>query len=331
MKILLVCGGNIPIPPPSWGGVENLIWQQSRALLAAGHEVKIWNEKGKGIRRLVTALRSHPWRYDVVHLHSDTHTKYWLSLSRVLRFQLLVSTHYGYAAFPSHWVKSYHRTFQWLRRARFLLLISQEIEATFVRLGCEAKMFVLPNGIDSDSFRFAPTSTKQSIVLGRIESRKQQSLLSLKLDTSTVECDFAGPLPPDTDFHVNNRNTRYLGEWSRAHIQENLTEYACLVLLSDGEGHAAVVSEAMVAGLSLVLSPEASHNLDLSRPWITIVDRDNDDLGLAIAQAVLNNHKYRPEIRRYCQENFDWSIIMPQYISILQQVVGGVEPNYQNC
>jgi len=327
MKILLVSGGNIPIPPPRWGGVENLIWQQSRALKAAGHDVKIWNEKGRGSRRFITAMQAKPWQYDVVHLHSDTHTKYWLPLSWLFRFNLVVSTHYGYAAFPDHWIRSYNRTFWWLRRAPFLLLISSEIQATFERLGCRAKMFVLPNGIDCGSFRFALEATKQAIVLGRIENRKQQALLARKLDNSTVQCDFAGPMDSDTGFAVNDRNTRYLGEWSRDHIYGHLTDYACLVLLSDGEGHAAVVSEAMAAGLSLVLSPEASHNLDLTEPWIYIVDRERDGIGDVIAQATQDNYRYRAEIRRYCEENFDWLIIMPQYICILEQVVGNIIQN----
>ena len=184
-----------------------------------------------------------------------------------------------------------------------------------------ASMFVLPNGINCASFRFATHATNPAIVLGRIEKRKQQSLLAHKLKESDVKCDFAGPMGEDTGFIVNNRNTRYLGEWSREHIYENLTEYACLVLLSDGEGHAAVVSEAMAAGLSLVLSTESSHNLDLSKPWIYIVDREHDNLADVIAQATEQNYQYRTEIRQYCEENFDWNIIMPKYIAFLECII----------
>lgn len=322
MKVLLVGGGNIPIPPPRWGGVENLIWQQKCALEAAGHQVTILNENLAGRRKYGIFFRARPWAYDIVHLHMDGYTKYWLPLSRILRFKLVVSTHYGYAAFPDKWTKSYRRTFRRMRGADSLILISHEIKAMFQHMGCRSGMFVLPNGIDCTQTRFAPDSRRQAIVLGRIESRKKQALIAERLDEHTVRCDFAGPMDPDTGFVVNDRNTHYIGEWSREQVQNELTEYACLVLLSDGEGHAAVVSEAMAAGLSLVLSPEASHNLDMTKPWIYIVDREHSDLGDVIHRAVCENPGYRSEIRRYCEMNFDWSVILPNYIAILEKIAG---------
>ncbi|MDQ2686417.1 MAG: glycosyltransferase family 4 protein [Armatimonadota bacterium] len=320
MNVLLVSGGNIPIPPPRWGGVENLIWQQKCALERAGHRVTIMNESVPGSRKYFMVRRARPQQYDVVHLHLDSHAKYWLLWSRLLGFPLVISTHYGYAAFPEHWNASYRRTFRWLRRARFLILISHEIQRVFERLGCRGQMFALPNGIDCAATRFAPTASREAIVLGRIERRKQQALLAQALDSHTVACDFVGPKDADTGFTVNDRNTRYLGEWSRQQVQSELTEYACLVLLSDGEGHAAVVSEAMAAGLSLVLSPEASHNLDLDKPWIYIVDREKDALGDVLQKAVRENPQYRAQIRRYCEEQFDWNVILPDYVGILEQI-----------
>jgi glycosyltransferase involved in cell wall biosynthesis len=327
LKVLFVLGGGIPIPPPRWGGVENLIWQQKCALERAGHEAAILNDGVKhgrafrAVRKLRVIWKARPWQYDVVHLHLDSMTGYWNAVARFFPFVLVVSTHYGYAAFPDKWFSSYGRAFRQMSRAPYLILISHEIKKTFERLGCRARMFVLPNGINCAEFRCAPRPTKQAIFLGRIEPRKKQALLAKALDSHPVECDFAGPIEPDTGFKVNNRNTRYLGEWSRDQVRRDLTEYACLVLLSDGEGHAGVVSEAMASGLSLVLSPEASHNLDLSRDWIYVVDRDKDNLGDIIATAVRDNPNYRAEIRDYCFQNFDWQVIMPQYIAFLQEIL----------
>ncbi len=320
MRVLLVGGGNIPIPPPGWGGVENLIWQQKCALEREGHEVAICNKNVPGSRKYLLAMHARPWQYDVVHLHHDSHTKYWLFWSRLRRFPLVVSTHYGYAAFPKKWKKSYQRTFRWMRRADYLILISGEIKSVFERLGCHAEMFVLPNGINCDATRFGPDAEKQAIVLGRIEHRKQQAFLADLLDGHSAQCDFVGPMDEDTGFAVNGKNTQYLGEWDREQVCCNLTRYACLVLLSDGEGHAAVVSEAMAAGLSLVLSPEASHNLDLSRPWIYVVDREQKDITDVIQQAVRDNPAYRSQIRQHCRQHFDWSVILPRYIGFLERV-----------
>lgn len=327
MKVLFVLGSGIPIPPPRWGGVENLIWQQKCALERAGHESSVLNtqvESGRALRaarKLWVILKARPWQYDIVHLHLDSMTAYWNAVSRFCPFVLVVSTHYGYAAFPEKWYDPYRRTFKAMSRAPYLILITEEIKKTFERLGCRARMFVLPNGINCAEFRYAPHSTKQAICLGRIEPRKKQALLAKSLDSHSVNCDFAGPVESGTGFEVNNRNTHYIGEWSRDQVRTDLTEYACLVLLSDGEGHAGVVSEALTSGLSLVLSPESSHNLDLSREWIYVVDRDGVNLGSIIEAAVRDNSKYRAEIRDYCLQNFDWQVIMPHYITFLQGIL----------
>lgn len=318
MKILIVAGGDIPIPPPAWGGIENLIWQQAMVLKNAGHTVHILNKKRK---RTMNALKAMPWRYDVVHLHLDRFAGVWVPLSRRFRFSLIVSTHYGYAAFPHKWSEDYRHTVGEMRPAEYLLVLSPQMKQVFLDQGFTGLIYVLPNGIDCENMRFAPRSSKQAIVLGRIEKRKQQALITTALETHTIQVDFVGPMNSDAgDFAPNGRNTHYLGEWSREQVHHDLTQYACLILLSDGEGHAGVVTEAMAAGLSLVLSPEAAHNLDLTHEWIYIVDRDKDELGDVIAQAVAENHRYRKEIRCYCEQNFDWGVILPQYIGILEQV-----------
>lgn len=318
MRVLLVAGGDLPIPPPAWGGIENLIWQQSLALQKAGHTVHILNKKRK---RTFNALKTMPWRYDVVHLHMDALSEVWVPLSQRFRFPLIVSTHYGYAAFPKKWSDYYRCIAGHMAEADYMLVLSAEMKQALLNHGARGKIFVLPNGIDCEEVRCAPQSTKQAIVLGRVEARKKQALMTAALDAHTVQVDFVGPMHEDAgDFAPNNRNTHYLGQWSRGQVHRDLTEYACLVLLSDGEGHAGVVSEAMAAGLSLVLSPEASHNLDLSREWIHIVNRDEDDIGDMVARAVRENGRYRQQIRHYCEENFDWKLILPQYVHVLEQV-----------
>ena len=318
MKILLVLGSDIPIPPPRWGGVENLIWQQKCALEAAGHQVTVLNKRRR-LRRNI--IRHRVWEFDLIHLHLDLMAGFWVPAARLLRVPLLISTHFGYAAFPQKWTPFYARVFQKMCRAPYLLLLSHETVEAFAAQGCKADMRFLPNGIHTREMRFCPESEPRAICLGRIEPRKQQALLTRALRGHTVQCDLAGPVLDLTDFDPDPTTTHFIGEWSRERVRQELTRYACLVLISDGEGHAGVISEAMAAGLSLVVSPEASHNIDLSKPWVYVVDRDKDNIGDAIETAIRENPSYRADIRRYCEEKFDWSVILPQYVQMLQQIV----------
>ena len=43
-------------------------------------------------------------------------------------------------------------------------------------------------------------------------------------------------------------NIRYLGEWSKDHLYENLTEFGNLILLSDGEAHPSRLSGGVCGG-----------------------------------------------------------------------------------
>ncbi len=319
MKILLALGSDIPIPPPRWGGVENLIWQQKCALEAAGHQVVVLNKKRRLRRNIV---RYRVWEFDLIHLHLDVLAGFWVRAARLLRVPLVVSSHFGYAAFPQHWDPNYQRIFKEICQAPHLLLLSRETIEAYAAQGCKTDMRFLPNGIHTREMRFAPESEPRAICLGRIEIRKQQALLARALRGHTVQCDLIGPVLDLTDFDPDPSTTHFRGEWSRERVRQDLTRYACLVLISDGEGHAGVISEAMAAGLSLVVSPEASHNLDLSKPWVYVVDRETDNLGDVIARAIRENPPYRADIRRYCAENFDWDVILPQYVQILQQIAG---------
>lgn len=321
MKILLVGGGLIPIPPPSWGGAENVIHQQSLYLKAAGHDVDILNKKR---RKVITALRARPWRYDLVHLHHDDRSRMWNRFSRVLGFKLAVTSHYGYSAFPDKWVPRYHRTFHEMMDVRHLIVLSPEIADLMRQRGYRHHLHVLPNGIGTDDMAFAPKASRQSVVLGRIEPRKKQEYLSqILVDHPRLECDLIGP-SDYPEFTGNDKNVRFLGPWTREQVMRDLTQYACMVLISDGEAHAGVILEAMAAGLSLVISPEVAHNLDTDQPWVHVVDRDKpEEIAAAMERAVRENEQHRPAIRRYCRKNFDWEVIGPRYVSIIEEIVRG--------
>ena len=61
----------------------------------------------------------------------------------------------------------------------------------------------------------------------------------------------------DTRFDIS---TRWLQEWSKDKLYNELTDYGNLVLLSDGEAHPLVCLEAFAAGLGVVVSEWAAQS-----------------------------------------------------------------------
>lgn len=314
MKLLLVGPGKMKIPNDGWGAIEIVIWQLKLHLEALGHQVDILNKTGRE-----AALEAKPWKYDYVHLHFDVYTPLWVELSEQYRFNLIVTSHHSYAAYPKHWSPNYKNTFQSLLKAKKILALSHEVKATYDLAGYSGKVDVLPNGVEISKIKFStdPGSGK-AICLGRIQPRKQQAKLSQLINSNGLfHCDFVGPIS-DPKFTWNNRNTHYLGQWNRSQVHDNLTNYSCLLLPSSGEAHALVVLEALAAGLSIVVTPEASANLNTSLPFVNVEKLSEHYIKIA-SQACRDNVKYRRQIRNYAELNFDWKIIAEKYVQILQK------------
>ncbi len=314
MKILLVGPGIMPIPNDGWGAVEIVIWQQKRYLERMGHEVDILNKRG-----WKAALQARPSRYDIVHLHYDELSGFWVRLSRLVGFPLVITTHYGYADSPERWEPYYQKIFNNLLKAPALLVLSPEIAGVFKDRGFKGWIGVLTNGTETGAIRYRSEGNGRALCLGKIESRKKQSTVAALVNRSrSVYCDFIGPIV-DNDFKVDGNYTRYLGTWTREQVHSQLSDYSCLVLASDGEAHPLVVLEAMAAGLSVVVTRSAAANLDRTKPWIKILDRCDEALIEGMAAACRENAAHREEIRQYAVTNFDWHTVLANYANLIQE------------
>ena len=167
----------------------------------------------------------------------------------------------------------------------------------------------MPNGVREDLFRFSDECEypDRSIYLAKIEPRKRQSLFH-----NISNLYFAGR---NLDGQYNGNN--HLGEWSKDYLYNNLTRYANLVLLSDGEAHPLVCMEAMSAGLGLVISEWAAANLNKDLPFIDVIPeyRIND---INYVEGIIRSNReksitMREEIRNYVTENFSWEKIIKNH------------------
>lgn len=303
------------IPTDRWGAIEIIIWQLKLNLESFGHKVDILNETGHN-----AALEAQPWKYDFVHLHYDEYSPLWIQLADEYKFELIVTSHNAYTSKSNTTTSNYQKNiFPSLMKIKKHLVLSKEIEEAYHRAGCLRKIAVLHNGTEVSEIKFSDTpGNGKAICLGRITRRKQQEKLSQLINNYRgLTCDFAGPLGKKKLFTCNNENTFYLGEWNRKQVHDILTNYSCLLLPSLAEAHALVVVEALAAGLSVVVTPEASTNLDKTLPFIYIETLSENFIQTA-SKACLENAKYRREIRKYAEKNFDWKVVARRYLEILE-------------
>ncbi len=314
MKICIVGPGSMPIPPRGWGAVEILIDDYRKTLQSLGHTVDIVNTRNPNlIVGMVNALSP-----DFVHIQYDEHA---IVAPHLKTKSIAITSHYGYLEQPHRWDQSYRNIFwSFVNSGVNLFCLSSGIADMYRKAGVsEDRLQVVPNGVRCDLFRFNEECEcpEESIYLAKVDPRKRQSLFQ------TIDgVVFAGNC---VDPNFNTGSPRYLGEWSKETLYRDLTKYASLVLLSDGEAHPLVCLEAMSAGLGLVISEFAAANLDRSLPFIDVIPEskilDTEYVSRVLSENRQKSLKCRPQIRRYA-ETFDWKqIVSERYVPLVGSVL----------
>jgi hypothetical protein len=304
----------MPIPPTGWGAVEILIWNYAEELRSLGHIVHIINCQKSHIVQSVRDINP-----DFVHIQYDDYADLATECSQIAT-AVAITSHFGYLEQAEKW-HSYHDVFTRCINHRpnniYHLALSPGIAQVYKRHGVQ-KVFVTANGADAKSFTYSDTALypDRTLCLGKIEARKGQHLLQ-----HNPNVWFAGnKCGPEFDYS----NPRYLGEWTKDVLYANLTNYANLVLLSDGEADPLVVKEALVAGLGVVVSECAAANLDTSQPFISVVTASQWGNVQLIDSIIDENRKMsikcRADIRIY-SKRFWWSFLVPKYSELVCKLV----------
>ncbi len=304
------------IPPAGWGAIEAVVYELACRLTARGHLVDITTERLKPSARAI--LRGS---YDAIHIHADEMVRFWGLAGRLAHQPAIVTSHYAYWLESTRSHPSWRAILPSMLKAPAHFALSPEIAQVLRSLGYQGQIEVVPNGVATDTIRFSSVAGNgRAICLGKVEPRKQQASLSRELERAGVVCDFVGPIA-DPAFDRDLTTCSYLGEWTRQQVAERLTEYSALVLLSDGEAHPLVVMEAFAAGLSVVVTPQATANLDLSEPFIYVTEYPGPDVPALVRRACEANAPLRARIREYAQTEHDWERRVDQYERALSRVV----------
>lgn len=297
----------MPIPPTGWGAVEILIWDCKETLERKGHEVVIINTPD--MNEIV--FRCNQERPDAVLIQYDV---FWPVCDFINAPYVGINSHFGYLTQENRYEGFYGQIlngFLSMKKGR-ILASSPEIRDLYIRKGFDpSRIDLVINAVRDDLFRFDEECKlpEKSLYLAKVEPRKRQYLFQ-----SIDSIDFVGP---SIEARFDTTRSNYIPEWNKEQQYNNMTNYANLVLLSDGEAHPLVCMDAMIAGLGLVISEYCTPNLDLSLPFIDVIPEHKiHDLNY-VRQIVDENRRksipMRKEIRQYCLDNFTWDKIVDKY------------------
>jgi glycosyltransferase involved in cell wall biosynthesis len=317
MKCILVAPGFKPFPPKGWGAVESIVWDYYENLKKRGYDIYIVNKSN--LNQMIEEInRQSP---SIVHIMYDD---YIVIVPYLQCKKIYYTSHYAYITnpqFEKKYSSYFHNIFKKVvKYSSFITVnaISEEIKKVYINHGFpEKKINVICNGAREDLFRFSltPKKSDRSIYIAKIELRKSQYKYQ-----NIQDIDFVG------NYHNSNfdiKRSNYLGEWDKPTLYENLTDYGNLVLLSEGEADSLVIKEALISGLGLVISDCCSANLDLNKPFITVISNDKiNDLNY-ISNEIEKNRvisiQMRKEIREYGLEYFSWDHIIEKYCHLCLQ------------
>lgn len=317
MKVAIVFSGYVPEPPIS-NSVLTLIYEYKSFLEKNGHQADIFNRTD--FDAVIEEINNSD--YDFVHLHAFQYVK---DFNQKLKQKYCFTCHDGYLLKSDTRHQSlYQKLLPDFLNTPGIIAHSHVTKEFFIKKGYSGYISIQPNGIDTQKVNFQAQGNNKAICLGWIQPGKQQRLLGNIID-GKIELDFVGPLD-DPDF-APGTTTKYLGIWSLQQVYNNLTNYNCLVLISDGEAAPLVVLEALAAGLCIVVSESASANLH-PKEFIRVLP---DDIVVApspenqeivcntIKEMIEINQSYRQEIVKYARENFDFSLVIQNYINIIEE------------
>ena len=311
LKIMFISTGVGSWPNDGWGACENLTFELSNALNNQNVETNIYHQPNNhSLKQAI--IRFKP---DIIHCEYDNHISWLFQLKQEFpNIQFRFTTHYAYLTneqhvFSSGYKQYFYDAVEATKQGIVLYCLSENIQNMYLKYGADSNNIKLFHNGANSSIQFHETgSINKALCLAKIEYRKGQQYLS-----NIQDVDIIGPIH-DKDIKILS----YIGHWNRNDIKDKLTTYKSLILLSNGEAHPLCICEALMAGLSIVISNTASSNLDLSKPWIYIIDdskfNDISYLQNIITKSIEENYLFRNEIREYALKTFSWDILAKRYL-----------------
>ncbi len=318
--LLIVAPALVAVPPAGWGAVETVVWEQANEFANRGFDVTVLNSP-----RWSEWLRARIWQFPVVLVHYEPWLRRVFLLRRIFRFKVVACSHYGLLEYPSLWDRGYERLVARVLRADVILALNSRIADLLTeRLSSATQVLIVPNGSEFRPKRRASPS-RGALVLGKIETRKQQFELYQELKPSGIDVAFVGPIVDERVQHlliVDPDATRaFLGPWDRAELAERLSAFSLLILNSKGEADALVLYEAQLAGVPVLLTSQGLGAQDVALPWIHLLA--DGDLAPQVQSAISRSAGMRASIVAFAESNYRWRTRLDPLVEAIRTITPG--------
>jgi hypothetical protein len=314
-RILIIGPGILPIPPANWGGVEQVIFRQVDNFRKIGEaNIDLLNSA-----KHVDWLRAWLRKPNVVYCHYDVFAPRLRIYKFLFRIKVVGISHFGFTDQLEKWDRANSFFFKNLVKLDLVICLSSSIQKVFSNIDPNAQLKIIPNSVSVSKYHVQEPKN-DLIYLGKVEPRKRQFELAQKLDVKT-DITFIGPIEDSRIFNLpKEKQNWFVGALPQIELDKTLPKFKCLLLTSTGEGDAAVLYEAQACGLSIGISNQAKGAQNIMLPWIKILELESDKLISDIEDLILNNAKFRQEIRIYASKFYDSDITDKKLFEILVKV-----------
>lgn len=316
-KAILVVGpGSISIPSLGWGAVETVISETLHIYIQEGYEIWLINSKHYSDWNDIKTKN-----FDVILSHSDYHaitlSKLWESTPKI------IVSHYGLAAYPARWHKSYIKVIKNYSTFTKIVCLSPRVLETFSGMLTQEKLLLSPNGSSFDPVLHTNHNSVY-LCIGKIEERKMQYELFLKFKQSGVKIHFIGPIADERVSKLMETDKEayesFLGAFSRDELKSSISFYKGLILFSKGEGDALVLYEAQLAGLPIFVTEEALGAQDAELNWVNIIS-ENSSVN-EIERKYQSSETDKMIISTYAQKNYNWEVRNSNLTQLIRDLAG---------
>lgn len=287
------------------------------------------------------------WRPDVVHGHDWTTGWATHTIARVTRSPLVMtmhgtehSRHSGHV--PSGEASNVHAVENWLAWAADLLVCNSRFMLADVLDAFEidpARVHLIPNGIDADSWAAPPDTTRHPLVMawGRVLYEKgfqviAQAMARLRGQVPDLSAVIAGrgpylaELQSQIDVEGVHDLVQLAGFVPDAELRSTLHRAGCVVIPSLYEPFGVVALEALAAGAPVIAADTGGLHEILADTGAALLFEPGNDAQLADAIArVLNDPSLAASLttraRDLVHDTYSWAAVAARTVETYRQVI----------